>query len=40
VHFGFERYKGAGAKLLKSKVKPVEIVNPHHKWLRCRGMQH
>jgi peptide/nickel transport system substrate-binding protein len=30
VHFSFERYKGAGAKLLKSKVKAVEIVNPHH----------
>jgi peptide/nickel transport system substrate-binding protein len=30
VHFSFERYKGAGATLLKSKVKAVEIVDAHH----------
>lgn len=30
VKFSFERYKGAGAGQLKSKVKSVEIVNPHH----------
>jgi peptide/nickel transport system substrate-binding protein len=30
VQFSFERYKGTGATLLKSKVKAVQIVNPHH----------
>ena len=30
VQFSFERYHGAGAALLKSKVQGVEIVNPHH----------
>jgi peptide/nickel transport system substrate-binding protein len=30
VQFSFERYKGAGAKLLKEKVQAVEVVNPHH----------
>lgn len=30
VQFSFERYRGAAAGLLKSKVKSVEIVNPHH----------
>jgi peptide/nickel transport system substrate-binding protein len=30
VQFSFERYRGAGAALLKSKVKAVEIVDPHH----------
>jgi peptide/nickel transport system substrate-binding protein len=29
VQFSFERYKGTGGALLKSKVKTVEIVNPH-----------
>lgn len=29
VKFSFERYKGTGAALMKSKVKAVEIVNPH-----------
>ncbi len=29
VQFSFERYKGAGNTLMKSKVKAVEIVNPH-----------
>jgi peptide/nickel transport system substrate-binding protein len=30
VQFSFERYRGAGATLLKSQVKAVEIVNLHH----------
>jgi ABC-type transport system substrate-binding protein len=30
VRFSFERYKGTGATLLKSKLKAVEIVNPYH----------
>jgi peptide/nickel transport system substrate-binding protein len=30
VKFSFERYKGASAALLKSKVKAVEVVNAHH----------
>jgi peptide/nickel transport system substrate-binding protein len=30
VKFTFERYKGAGAPLLKKKIKDVEVVNPHH----------
>lgn len=30
VQFSFERYRGTGAALLKSKVKQVEMVNPHH----------
>jgi peptide/nickel transport system substrate-binding protein len=30
VQYSFERYKGAGNSLLKSKVKAVEIVDPHH----------
>jgi peptide/nickel transport system substrate-binding protein len=30
VQFSFERYKGTGATLMKSKVKGVEIVNAHH----------
>jgi peptide/nickel transport system substrate-binding protein len=29
VKFSFERYRGAAAKLLKEKVKAVEIVDPH-----------
>jgi peptide/nickel transport system substrate-binding protein len=29
VQFSFERYRGAGGSLLKSKVKAVEIVSPH-----------
>src|SRR3989442_13020286 len=29
VKFSFERYRGAAAKLLKDKVKAVEIVAPH-----------
>ena len=29
VKFSFERYKGSGAGDLKSKVKTVEVVNPH-----------
>ena len=29
VKFSFERYKGASAALLKSKVKAVQIVDPH-----------
>jgi peptide/nickel transport system substrate-binding protein len=30
VKFSFERYKGAGGKELKKRVKAVEIVTPHH----------
>ncbi len=30
VQFSFERYRGAGAALLKEKVKAVEIMNSHH----------
>jgi peptide/nickel transport system substrate-binding protein len=30
VRFSFERYKGAGGKQLKKRVKAVEIINPHH----------
>jgi peptide/nickel transport system substrate-binding protein len=30
VKFSFERYKGAAAALLKSKVRAVELVSPHH----------
>jgi peptide/nickel transport system substrate-binding protein len=30
VKFTFERYKGAGAKLLKEKVKAVEVVDAQH----------
>jgi peptide/nickel transport system substrate-binding protein len=30
VQFSFERYKGSGHTLMKSKVKTVEIVNPQH----------
>ena len=29
VRYSFERYRGAGATTLKSKVKTVEIVNSH-----------
>jgi peptide/nickel transport system substrate-binding protein len=29
VHFSFARYRGAGAALLQSKVRAVEIVTPH-----------
>ena len=29
VKFSFERYKGAGAKILKEKVEAVAIVDPH-----------
>ena len=29
VKFSFERYRGAGAKLLKDKVAAVEVVDPH-----------
>src|SRR6266851_3470975 len=28
VKFSFERYKGAGAKLLKEKVREVQVVDP------------
>ena len=28
VKFSFERYKGAAAKLLKDRVRDVEIVDP------------
>ena len=30
VRFSFERYKGAGATLLKAKVAAVDVVNAHH----------
>jgi peptide/nickel transport system substrate-binding protein len=30
VKFSFERYKGIGAPELKTKIKAVEMVNPHH----------
>ena len=30
VKFSFERYKGTGAPELKTKIKAVEIVHPHH----------
>jgi peptide/nickel transport system substrate-binding protein len=30
VPFSFERYKGTAATTLKSKVKTVEVVSPHH----------
>jgi peptide/nickel transport system substrate-binding protein len=30
VKFSFERYKGAGASLLKKKIKAVEVVSAHH----------
>ena len=30
VRFSFERYKGAGAVLLKDKVAAVDVVTPHH----------
>ena len=30
VKFSFERYKGAGSRELKQKVKTIDIVNPHH----------
>jgi peptide/nickel transport system substrate-binding protein len=30
VKFSFERYKGAGSRELKQKVKAIDIVNPHH----------
>jgi peptide/nickel transport system substrate-binding protein len=30
VKFSFERYRGAGAKILKEKVEAISIVNPHH----------
>ncbi len=30
VQFSFERFRGAGARELKQKVKAVEIVDPHH----------
>ncbi|MBI3326061.1 MAG: ABC transporter substrate-binding protein [Nitrospinae bacterium] len=36
VKFSFERYRGAAAKLLKEKVKTVEIMDPH----RIRFMLH
>ncbi len=29
VRFSFQRYKGAAAKLLKDKVREVEVVDPH-----------
>jgi peptide/nickel transport system substrate-binding protein len=29
VQFSFERYKGTGAALMKSKVKGVEVINTH-----------
>src|SRR5262249_16903891 len=29
VKFSFDRYRGAGAKILKSKIKTVQIVGPH-----------
>ena len=28
VKFSFERYKGAGAKLLKERVRDVQVVDP------------
>jgi peptide/nickel transport system substrate-binding protein len=30
VKFSFERYRGAGVRLLKAKVKAVQVVGPHH----------
>ena len=30
VKFSFERYKGAGSRDLKQKVKTIDIVNPYH----------
>jgi peptide/nickel transport system substrate-binding protein len=30
VQFSFERYKGTGAAELKTKVKAVEVIDPHH----------
>jgi peptide/nickel transport system substrate-binding protein len=30
VKFSFERYKGAGSRELKQKVKAIDIVNPYH----------
>src|SRR5207249_1304278 len=29
LHFSFQRYKGSQAKLLKERVREVEVVNPH-----------
>ncbi len=29
VKFSFERYKGAGGKELKKRIKAIEIINPH-----------
>jgi len=36
VKFTFDRYKGAAAKLLKSKVSAVEIVDPYRVWFRLK----
>jgi peptide/nickel transport system substrate-binding protein len=36
VRFSFERYKGAGAVLLKDKVAAVDVVKPHHVRFRLR----
>ena len=36
VKFSFERYKGAGAKLLKDKVAAVEIVDPYRVRFRLK----
>ena len=30
VKFSFERYRGASAKLLKDRVRQVQVVDPHH----------
>ena len=30
VKFSFERYKGGGAKLLKDRVKAVQVIDPRH----------
>ena len=37
VKFSFERYKGAAAKLLKERVKEVQIVDPEPRPLRAQG---
>ena len=37
VKFSFERYKGAGAKLLKERVQDVQIVDARQDPLRAQG---
>ena len=37
VKFSFERYRGAGAKLLKERVREVQIVGPGPRALRPQG---